>query len=115
MEEWVERMAGTGALCIEALAGVMIVIGALRAGYHTAYLAWVRHMGSRAGDPIRLELGKILALALEFLVGADILRTAVSPTWDQVGKLASIVAIRSALNYFLERERLSLEAQTAAA
>ena len=56
-----------------------------------------------AGE-IRLNLGKSLALALEFLLAADILRTAVAPNWDDIGKLAAIAALRTLLNYFLERE-----------
>ena len=53
---------------------------------------------------IRLALGKSLAVALEFLLAADILRTAVAPTWSDIGKLAAIAALRTLLNYFLERE-----------
>jgi uncharacterized membrane protein len=49
-------------------------------------------------------LGRSLALSLEFLLGADILRTAVEPSWDEIGRLAAIAAIRTALNYFLQRE-----------
>ncbi len=52
----------------------------------------------------RLGLGRSLALSLEFLLGADILRTAVEPSWDEIGRLAAIAAIRTALNYFLQRE-----------
>lgn len=53
---------------------------------------------------VRLMLGKSLAVALEFLLAADILRTAVAPTWNDIGKLAAIAALRTLLNYFLERE-----------
>jgi uncharacterized membrane protein len=53
---------------------------------------------------LRLELGKTLAIALEFLLAADILRTAVAPTWADIGKLASIAVLRTLLNYFLDRE-----------
>lgn len=53
---------------------------------------------------IRLSLGKSLAVGLELLLGADILNTAVAPSWDEIGKLAAIATIRTALNYFLERE-----------
>ena len=35
---------------------------------------------------------------------ADIAATAVSPSWDAVGKLAAITAIRTFLNLFLEKE-----------
>jgi uncharacterized membrane protein len=55
-------------------------------------------------EGLRLGLGRSLALSLEFLLGADILRTAVEPTWDEIGRLAAIAAIRTALNYFLQRE-----------
>lgn len=53
---------------------------------------------------VRLDLGVALALSLEFLLAADIAATAVSPSWDGVGKLAAISAIRTFLNFFLERE-----------
>jgi len=53
---------------------------------------------------VRLDLGTALALSLEFLLAADIAATAVSPSWDSVGKLAAISAIRTFLNFFLEKE-----------
>ena len=40
----------------------------------------------------------------EFQLGADILSTAISPSWDQIGKLGAIAVIRTALNFFLSRE-----------
>ena len=52
----------------------------------------------------RLTLARFLALALEFQLAADVLGTAVSPTWTAVGRLAAIAVIRTALNYFLSRE-----------
>jgi uncharacterized membrane protein len=51
-----------------------------------------------------MTLGKWLAVALEFELAADILNTAVTPTWSDIEKLAAIAALRTALNYFLERE-----------
>lgn len=59
---------------------------------------------------LRLELGRYLILALELLLAADIVATAVSPTWDAIGRLAAISLIRTFLNYFLEREVRELEA-----
>ncbi|MEH1891641.1 MAG: DUF1622 domain-containing protein [Nostoc sp.] len=54
-------------------------------------------------ETIRLELGVVLALALEFLLAADIVGTAISPSWDAVAKLAAITGIRTFLNFFLQR------------
>jgi uncharacterized membrane protein len=58
---------------------------------------------------IRLNLGKSLAIGLELLLGADILKTAIAPSWDEIGKLAAIAALRTALNYFLERDLKNYE------
>ena len=55
-------------------------------------------------NAIRLTLSRYLALALEFQLGADILSTAVAPTWNEIGKLGTIAVIRTGLNYFLSRE-----------
>lgn len=52
----------------------------------------------------RLILARYLALALEFELGADILGTAVSPSWDQIGKLGAVAVIRTGLNFFLSME-----------
>ncbi len=50
-----------------------------------------------------------IILALEFALAADIVRTAIAPTWNDVGLLAAIAAIRTALNYFLERDLDALD------
>lgn len=60
---------------------------------------------------IRLDLGQSLALALEFLLAADIVATAVTPTWEAIGLLGAIAGIRTFLNYFLRQEVRELEAE----
>lgn len=61
---------------------------------------------------IRLELGTALVLSLEFLLAADIVGTAVSPSWDAIGKLGAVTGIRNFLNFFLQKEVKELEAKT---
>ena len=53
---------------------------------------------------VRLRLARWLAVALEFTLAADILRTAIAPSWEEIGKLAAISALRTLLNYFLQWE-----------
>lgn len=43
-------------------------------------------------------------LGLQFALAADIVRSVISPTWDDLGRLAAIAAIRTFLNYFLEKD-----------
>jgi uncharacterized membrane protein len=45
-----------------------------------------------------------ILLSLEFALAADIVDTAISPTWDAIGRLAAIAVIRTFLNYFIERD-----------
>jgi len=45
-----------------------------------------------------------MVIGLEFLVAADILKTALSPTWNDILRLAALIALRTILNYLLEHE-----------
>ncbi|KUG08718.1 DUF1622 domain-containing protein [Solirubrum puertoriconensis] len=62
---------------------------------------------------VRLLLARYLALALEFQLGADILSTAIAPTWEQIGQLGAIAVIRTLLNYFLSKEMREEQASVA--
>lgn len=53
---------------------------------------------------IRIELGKHLSLGLEFLVGKDIIESIIRPSWDDLGKLAAIIALRTAVTLILSWE-----------
>ncbi|WP_231639132.1 DUF1622 domain-containing protein [Sphingomonas profundi] len=64
-----------------------------------------------AKEAVRLKLGRWLAVALELELGADILRTAVAPTWTEIGQLGAIVVLRTALNFFLQQEIDKAEAR----
>ena len=60
------------------------------------------HRGGLEG--LRVRFGSSVSVALELLLGADVLATAVAPSWDDIGKLAAIAVLRTALNYFLGKE-----------
>jgi uncharacterized membrane protein len=89
-------------LIVETTGALIIGLGVLAAGYQFVRALVPPQLESFNG--IRLTLARFLALALEFQLGADILSTAIAPTWDQIGKLGAIAVIRTALNYFLMRE-----------
>ncbi len=55
-------------------------------------------------EGLRLRLGRMLALGVEFTLASDILRTAVAPTRADILTLGAIVLLRTLLNLFLERE-----------
>ena len=89
-------------LFIEAVGALVIGIGMILAG--SRFVRGTFPPATRDFIDVRLTLARFLAIALEFQLGADILSTAVAPSWEAIGKLAAIAIIRTALNYFLSRE-----------
>ncbi len=104
MEEVFKEFAGYIALIMEIVAALLIgygaveaVIGLFRPGHDP-----IRPLAGKKSTWVRF--GVWLLLGLEFELAADIVRTAISPTWAQIGQLASIAVIRTFLNYFLEKD-----------
>jgi uncharacterized membrane protein len=109
LEAWLKLWTGYLAAGVEGIAGLLIAVAALQATIRTilVFLGRNRRTAPRQEpqtENIRLLMGRWLALALEFELGADILRTAIAPTWTDVGQLAAIATIRTLLNYFLQKE-----------
>lgn len=87
----------------EAGAAIVIFSGAVVGFIRFLFRAlFLRKPESFVG--VRLDLGRFLALGLEFQLASDLLRTAVAPSFEEIGKLAAVAAIRTALNYFLSQE-----------
>nr|MBA2749625.1 DUF1622 domain-containing protein [Tatlockia sp.] len=96
-----------GYLAVAAEIAAALVIGGAIIRAITSYLRQLfsrskQHYGST--EAIRLKLGRVLTLGLEFTVASDILRTAVAPTRQDILNLGAIVLLRTLLNYFLEQE-----------
>ena len=105
MEEVFMTFGGYVALVLEGIATILIAYGAVE--------AIIRLLSPGKFDPARpienkkrvwVGLGVWLLLGLEFELGADIIRSAISPTWMQLGQLGAIAVIRTFLNYFLEKD-----------
>ncbi len=109
-EEWLTSIAGY--IIIGAEAGAAIVIGS---AIIRAVISYIRHLFDALNrqidytERIRLRLGHMLNLGLEFAMGSDILRLAISPSTQDIIILLAIVLLRILLNYFLEREIRSSE------
>lgn len=97
-------------LGVETVGAIIIALGVLTAGWQFLAALFLRRTADFTA--IRLTLARYLALALEFQLGADILSTAIAPSWEQIGKLGAIAVIRTALNFFLSMEMRNERAQT---
>ena len=99
MEEMLREVSHGVAICSELAAVIVIVAGAIYAVFSAAR----EFSRAKRLDPLFAFRGFAgwLVLALEFLLAADILKTAISPTWTDIGQLAAIAGIRTFLNYSL--------------
>src|SRR5438105_1782313 len=97
---WIELLA----VGVEIAVAIVIGLAAVEAIVRSLPLFLRRDVSQEAKVFVRLALGRWLALGLELALAADILRTAIAPTWREIGQLAAIAALRTALNFFLERE-----------
>ena len=98
-------------LFLEAIAIFIIAIAAVQKVLRLVQkLELVKHQQN--WELIRLDLGISLALSLEFLLAADIVGTAISPSLDAILQLGAITGIRTFLNFFLQKEVTQLEAKT---
>jgi len=93
-------------LTISGLGAAVVVWGVIE-----AVVAFIRLKFSPAkedavsrSETIRQHLGAHLLLGLEIFIAADIISSAVSPSWEKVGILVSIVGVRTVLSYFLRME-----------
>lgn len=100
----------TGA--IDVLAVLILLIGIARFSY------WLvrSELMSRDGELrlerqnlARLELGRYILAALEVLIVADVIRTALTMQLQGLVFLAGLVIVRSAISWFLDREIEALE------
>ena len=87
MEELLRVTANHVALAVETVAVLIVAFGAVHAVL--AILAGLvrgpRHPGW--GRPIWVTFGGWLLGGLQFALAADIVRSAISPTWEQIGQL----------------------------
>jgi uncharacterized membrane protein len=87
------------------LAGVAIILLGAIAATGRFVVSWLQTDLSTAYREYRQHLGRAILLGLEFLVAGDIINTvAVDPSFQSVGVLAGIVAIRTFLSFSLEVE-----------
>jgi uncharacterized membrane protein len=104
VQELFKQIAESIAIGVEGAAALIIAYGAFEALWGATHA--IAKRGSKAGQrkDIWLRFGVWLLLGLEFELAADIVRTAIAPTWTDIGQLACIGVIRTFLNHYLEKD-----------
>jgi uncharacterized membrane protein len=109
-----KEIADTVALFIQAAAVLVVTFGAVQALVLLGQALVQGEADAPRGREIWLRFATWILLALEFALAADLVRTAVAPTWDDISKLAVIATIRTMLNYFLAKDIASFDKATGA-
>ena len=82
----------------------LVIAAALLKLVFSNFQTFLKSTNGLSAMDARVTFGSAVAVSLELLLGADVLATAVAPSWDDIGKLAAIAVLRTALNYFLSKE-----------
>jgi len=108
MEDALRTAIGYVVPLVEACGALVIVIEVVRTIIQYLLLC-VRREYAKV-RLLRIRLGQAMVMGIEFQVAADVLKTALAPTWNDILLLAALIALRTVLNYLLERELQALNA-----
>jgi uncharacterized membrane protein len=102
LEEWVILAISYLVPIVEACGAMVIIVGVIRT--LVQYVRGRLRVDVDCLTGMRSQLVPSLVMGLDFQLAADVLKTAISPTWDHLLVLAALIGLRTALNLVLERE-----------
>jgi uncharacterized membrane protein len=86
-------------------AGAVIILGVAAIEALVLLVMAAPHMGDQGVKRrIWVRFASWIVLSLEFALASDIVDTAITPSWNDIGQLAAIATIRTGLNFFLARD-----------
>jgi uncharacterized membrane protein len=88
---------------------VLIIYGGLKAIVNIILLEL--HRRQITYTTIRRAFTSYLVFGLEFFIAADVLKTVITPTQQEILLLGAVVVIRTILGYFLSKESKEFELQ----
>ncbi len=94
-------------LAIGSIGVIVIIWGSLVSAVELCIEELKRFAGKNLymrRNRIRHYFGFYLLMGLEYMIGADIIRTLIRPTLQELAVLGSMVAIRTVTSYFLNKE-----------
>lgn len=102
LEEWVILAISYLVPIVEACGAIVIIVGVIRT--LVQYVRRRLRLDVECLTGMRSQLVPSLVMGLDFQLAADVLKTAISPTWDHILVLAALIGLRITLNFLLERE-----------
>jgi uncharacterized membrane protein len=103
MKEWLVFLSEHAIVLIDFAAMIVIVAGTVEVLINATRVFWTPVSGHERRE-VWLRYASWLVAGLTLQLGADVIETAITTSWDAVGRIAAIAVIRTFLNYFLERD-----------
>ena len=109
MKDWLAVIAFNVVTIIQIMALLVVTFGTIQ-----AFILSLRAMFNPSGAGVSFHRGYVqyahwLIAGLTFQLAADIIQTSFAPSWDEIGQLAAIAAIRAFVNFFLEHDMAAQE------
>lgn len=98
-KEFLYPVAEIAASTLELVGVLIIIIGSFRALVRLIYC-----LKKKAPFHVVIDLGKALSLALEFKMGAEIIKTVVVHNLEELAILAVVIVIRALLAFIIHWE-----------
>lgn len=99
MEKFVEIITPIAIHSLEAMGIIIIIVGSIK-GFYKFILSII----TKNDYPIKVEFAQSLTLALEFKLGAEILKTVIVRSLDEMYILAAIIVLRAILAFVIHWE-----------
>jgi uncharacterized membrane protein len=103
MKEWLVFVTEIAIVVIDWMALILILVGTVEAFFGGLRLMFSSPSGHEKRD-VWLRYARWLVAGLTFQLAADIIETSITTSWEAVARIAAVAAIRTFLNYFLERD-----------
>ena len=103
MKEWLVYLSENAIVLIDFVAMIIIVVGTIEVLLNVVQ-TWLSSVTGHEQRDVWICYARWLVAGLTLQLGADIIETSITTSWDAVGRIAAIAIIRTFLNYFLERD-----------
>ena len=95
LDWWLENLVQICTVVLELFGIIVLVSTAV-----SCFVQWIRNKRQL----IRLNLAQGIALAWEFKMGGEVLRTVVVREWSELGLLGAIIVLRAMLTFLIHWE-----------
>lgn len=106
IKDFLHPVAEISASILELIGIVIIIVGSCR-----ALVRLIKNVVKKKGFHVVVDLGKALSLALEFKMGAEIIKTVIIHNLEELAILGIVIIIRALLAFIIHWE-IQLEEKT---